>query len=39
LLSFLCGAASSNEHENVQLDSSSGASIEEIHSDDTVLER
>jgi hypothetical protein len=39
LLSFLCGAAASNEHENVQLDSSSGGSIEEIHSDDTVLER
>ncbi|PNY11006.1 hypothetical protein L195_g007603 [Trifolium pratense] len=37
-LSFLYGAAASNEHENVQLDSSSGARIKEIHSDDTVLE-
>ncbi|KEH24422.1 drought-induced protein [Medicago truncatula] len=38
-LSFLCGATASGEHENVQLDSSSEASIEEIHSHDTVLER
>lgn len=39
LLSFVCGAAAANEPENMQPDSSSEASIEEIHSDDTVLER
>lgn len=38
-LSFLCGAAAASESENVQPDSSSEASIQEIHSDDTVLER
>lgn len=39
LLSFLCGAAAAGEHQNVQPDSSSELSIEETHSDDTVLER
>lgn len=39
-LSFLCGAtAASESSENVQPDSSSEASIQEIHSDDTVVER
>ncbi|XP_058740688.1 protein DEHYDRATION-INDUCED 19 homolog 5-like [Vicia villosa] len=38
-LSFVCGSPASGEHGNVQPDSSSEASIEEIHSDDTLLER
>ncbi len=41
-LSFLYGGAAADERENVQPDSSSEASIEEIHSgqaDDSVLER
>ncbi|CAK8544381.1 unnamed protein product [Lathyrus sativus] len=38
-LSFVCGSPASGENENVQPDSSSESSIEEIHSDDTLLER
>ncbi|KHN20377.1 Protein DEHYDRATION-INDUCED 19 like 3 [Glycine soja] len=38
-LSFLCGPSAVDECENVQPDSSSEVSIEEIHSNDNVLER
>ncbi|CAI8615142.1 unnamed protein product [Vicia faba] len=38
-LSFVCGSPASGEHGNVQPDSSSEASTEEIHSDETLLER
>ncbi|TKY61745.1 DEHYDRATION-INDUCED 19-like 2 [Spatholobus suberectus] len=38
-LSFLCGASPVDEPECVQPDSSSEVSIEEIHSNDKVLER
>ncbi|CAL5194498.1 unnamed protein product [Lathyrus oleraceus] len=38
-LSFVCGSPASGENGHVQPDSSSEASIEEIHSDDILLER
>lgn len=38
-LSFLCGASAVDECENVLPDSSSEISVEEVHSNDKVLER
>lgn len=38
-LSFLCGACAVDERKNVQPDSSSEVSIEELHSNDKVLVR